>query len=43
VAEGADWKIQKKASSFAAHLLLQNLRGENNPALRSWKALQARV
>ena len=41
-AEGARLENSEKSLTFAAHLLLQNLRGENNPALRSWKALQAR-
>ena len=41
-AEGARLENSEKSLTFAAHLLLQNLRGENNLALRSWKALQAR-
>jgi tetratricopeptide (TPR) repeat protein len=41
-AEGARLENSEKSLNFAAHLFLQNLRGENNPALRSWKALQAK-
>jgi len=41
-AEAARLENSEKSLNFAAHLFLQNLRGENNPALRSWKALQAK-
>jgi tetratricopeptide (TPR) repeat protein len=41
-AEGARLENSEKSLTFAAHLFLQNLRGENNPALRSWKSLQAK-
>jgi tetratricopeptide (TPR) repeat protein len=41
-AEGARLENSEKSLTFAAHLFLQNLRGENDPALRTWKALQAK-
>jgi tetratricopeptide (TPR) repeat protein len=41
-AEAARLENSEKSLTFAAHLLLQNLRGENDPALRTWKALQAK-
>jgi tetratricopeptide (TPR) repeat protein len=40
--EAARLENSEKSLTFAAHLFLQNLRGENDPALRSWKALQAK-
>jgi hypothetical protein len=40
--EAARLENSEKSLTFAAHLFLQNLRGENDPALRTWKALQAR-
>jgi tetratricopeptide (TPR) repeat protein len=41
-AESARLENSEKSLTFAAHLFLENLRGENNLALRSWKALQAK-
>jgi tetratricopeptide (TPR) repeat protein len=41
-AEVARLENSEKSLTFAAHLFLQNLRGENDPALRTWKALQAK-
>ena len=41
-AEAARLENSEKSLTFAAHLFLQNLRGENDPALRTWKALQAK-
>lgn len=41
-AESARLENSEKSLTFAAHLFLQNLRGENDPALRTWKALQAK-
>ena len=41
-AEAARLENSEKSLTFAAHLFLQNLRGENDPALRTWKAVQAR-
>jgi tetratricopeptide (TPR) repeat protein len=41
-AESARLENSEKNLTFAAHLFLQNLRGESNPALRTWKALQAK-
>ena len=32
----------EKSLTFAAHLFLENLKGEENPALKQWKALQAK-
>ena len=40
--EAARLENSEKSLTFAAHLFLQNLRGENDPALRTWKALQAK-
>jgi len=42
--EGQSARLEnsEKSLTFAAHLFLQNLRGENDPALRTWKALQAK-
>ena len=41
-AEAARLENSEKNLTFAAHLFLENLRGENDPALRTWKALQAK-
>jgi len=41
-AESARLENSEKSLTFAAHLFLQNLRGENDPDLRTWKALQAK-
>ncbi len=41
-AEAARLENSEKSLTFAAHLFLQNLRGENDPALKTWKALQAK-
>jgi tetratricopeptide (TPR) repeat protein len=41
-AEAARLENSEKSLTFAAHLFLENLRGENDPALRAWKALQAK-
>jgi tetratricopeptide (TPR) repeat protein len=41
-AEASRLENSEKSLTFAAHLFLENLRGENNPALLKWKALQAR-
>jgi tetratricopeptide (TPR) repeat protein len=41
-AESARLENSEKTLTFAAHLLLENLRGEANPALKNWKALQAK-
>lgn len=41
-AEAARLENSEKSLTFAAHLFLQNLRGENNIELRTWKALQAK-
>lgn len=40
--EAARLENSEKSLTFAAHLFLQNLRGENDQSLRSWKALQAK-
>ena len=40
--EAARLENSEKSLTFAAHLLLQNLRGESDPALRTWKAVQAK-
>ena len=37
-AEAARLENSEKTLTFAAHLFLQNLQGENDPALRKWKA-----
>jgi tetratricopeptide (TPR) repeat protein len=42
LAEGARLELSEKTLTFAAHLFLENLRSENNPRLKKWKALQAR-
>jgi len=41
-AEAARLENSEKSLTFAAHLFLQNLRGENDPDLRLWKAVQAK-
>jgi tetratricopeptide (TPR) repeat protein len=41
-AESARLVNSENSLTFAAHLFLDNLKGEENPALKRWKALQAR-
>jgi hypothetical protein len=41
-AEAARLENSEKSLTFAAHLLLNNLQGEGNPALKQWKATQAK-
>ena len=41
-AEAARLELSEKTLTFAAHLILENLRGEDNPQLKKWKALQAK-
>lgn len=41
-AEAARLENSEKSLTFAAHLFLNNLRDEENPELKSWKALQAK-
>ena len=41
-AEAARLENSEKSLTFAAHLFLQNMRGENDQPLRTWKALQAK-
>jgi len=41
-AEAARLENSEKSLTFAAHLFLNNLRGDNNPQLIKWKALQAK-
>ena len=41
-AEAARLELSEKTLTFAAHLFLENLRGENNLQLKKWKALQAK-
>lgn len=41
-AEAARLENSEKTLTFAAHLFLNNLRGENNLQLKKWKALQAK-
>ncbi len=41
-AEAARLENSEKSLTFAAHLFLENLRNEGNPALKSWKANQAK-
>lgn len=41
-AEAARLENSEKSLNFAAHLFLNNLRGDNNPQLKKWKALQAK-
>ncbi len=42
VAEAARLENSEKSLNFAGHLFLENLRAENNPALKTWKDLQAK-
>jgi len=41
-AEAARLENSEKSLNFAAHLFLQNMRGENDQSLRTWKALEAK-
>jgi tetratricopeptide (TPR) repeat protein len=41
-AEAARLELSEKSLTFAAHLFLENLRSENNPRLKRWKAFQAK-
>jgi tetratricopeptide (TPR) repeat protein len=41
-AEAARLEKSEKSLTFAAHLFLQNMRGENDQPLRTWKALEAK-
>ncbi|HET9824306.1 MAG TPA: hypothetical protein VFP87_03165 [Chitinophagaceae bacterium] len=41
-AQAARLENSEKSLTFAAHLFLQNLRGESDPAFQTWKALQAK-
>lgn len=41
-AEAARLELSEKTLTFAAHLILDNLRGEDNLQLKKWKALQAK-
>lgn len=41
-AEAARLENSEKSLTFAAHLFLDNLRTEENPGLKNWKALQAK-
>jgi len=41
-AESSRLEYSEKSLTFAAHLFLDNLRGEENPQLKKWKALQAK-
>jgi tetratricopeptide (TPR) repeat protein len=41
-AEAARLENSEKTLTFAAHLFLENLRGESNLALKTWKAVQSR-
>lgn len=41
-AEAARLENSENSLTFAAHLFLENLKGEENPALKQWKALQAK-
>jgi len=41
-AESARLENSEKTLTFAAHLFLDNLRSEENPSLKRWKALQAK-
>jgi tetratricopeptide (TPR) repeat protein len=41
-AESARLESSEKSLTFAAHLFLNNLQTEENPALKQWKALQAK-
>jgi tetratricopeptide (TPR) repeat protein len=41
-AEAARLENSENSLTFAAHLFLENLSGEENPSLKQWKALQAK-
>jgi tetratricopeptide (TPR) repeat protein len=41
-AEAARLENSEKSLTFAAHLFLQNMRGENDQSLRAWKASEAK-
>ena len=41
-AEAARLENSEKSLTFAAHLFLNNLRAEEDPAMKQWKALQAK-
>ena len=41
-AEAARLENSENSLTFAAHLFLDNLKGEENPSLKQWKALQAK-
>ncbi|HEV8506536.1 MAG TPA: hypothetical protein VGQ53_14090 [Chitinophagaceae bacterium] len=41
-AEAARLENSEKSLTFAAHLFLQNMRGENDQSLRVWKAFEAK-
>lgn len=41
-AEASRLENSENSLTFAAHLFLDNLKGEENPALKKWKALQAK-
>jgi tetratricopeptide (TPR) repeat protein len=41
-AEAARLENSEKSLTFAAHLFLQNMRGESDQPLRTWKALEAK-
>lgn len=41
-AEASRLEYSEKSLTFAAHLFLENLRGETDPQLKKWKALQAK-
>ena len=41
-AEAARLENSENSLTFAAHLFLENLKGEENPASKQWKALQAK-
>ena len=41
-AEASRLEYSEKTLTFAAHLFLDNLRGEENPQLKKWKAQQAK-
>ena len=41
-AEASRLEYSEKSLTFAAHLILENLRGETNTQLKKWKALQAK-
>ena len=41
-AEASRLENSEKSLTFAAHLFLQNMRGENSQSLRTWKAFEAK-